>query len=226
MDESAHGSAGDFSAVPLFPLPGLVLLPHAVLPLHIFEDRYRAMTADALAGDQQIAMALLRPGWEKDYYARPLIEPVVCVGRIMSWEKLADGKYNFLLQGTARARVVREREDGAYRVAQLARIEETSIMELDLVDYRERLTHVFSHGALAETPVGRQFSQLLMTPMPTDHVADVLAFNLIESVELKLALLGDGDVRRRVGRIVAAIEQVRPMLEAAAMRTTRDSASN
>jgi hypothetical protein len=49
--------------VPLFPLPNVVLFPRAVLPLHIFEERYKAMTADVLAGDRLIAMALLRPGW-------------------------------------------------------------------------------------------------------------------------------------------------------------------
>src|SRR3954466_5571076 len=108
----------DLSAVPLFPLPSVVLFPRAVLPLHIFEDRYRAMTADALEGDRLIAMALLRPGWEKSYYGRPAIEPVVCVGRIVSHEKLADGKYNFLLQGLVRAVVVREhlQHETPYRI--------------------------------------------------------------------------------------------------------------
>src|SRR5881275_2591828 len=110
----------DLSSVALFPLPSVVLFPRAVLPLHIFEDRYRAMTADALIGDRRIAMALLKPGWEKTYYGKPEIEPVVCVGRILSHEKLADGKYNFLLQGELRARIVRELPaDQTYRRAQL-----------------------------------------------------------------------------------------------------------
>src|SRR5687767_7158030 len=112
-----HGSMTDasdvdFAAVPLFPLPSVVLFPRAVLPLHIFEDRYRAMTADALAGDKVVAMALLKAGWEKSYYGRPAIEPVVCVGKILSHEKLPDGKYNFLLQGVQRARVIRENGAG------------------------------------------------------------------------------------------------------------------
>src|SRR5450432_958575 len=85
--------------VPLFPLPNVVLFPRAVLPLHIFEQRYKAMTAAALRGEKLIAMALLKPGWEKNYYSRPEIEPVVCVGRIVAQEKLGDGTYNFLLQG-------------------------------------------------------------------------------------------------------------------------------
>src|SRR5438105_7782889 len=101
-------SPTDLSAVPLFPLPNVVLFPRAVLPLHIFEERYKVMTAEALAGERQVAMALLKPGWEKNYYHRPAIDPVVCVGTILSYELLADGKYNFLLQGHTRARVVRE----------------------------------------------------------------------------------------------------------------------
>src|SRR5215210_2043649 len=108
----------DLSSVPLFPLPNVVLFPRAVLPLHIFEERYKEMTADALSGSRQIAMALLKPGWEKNYYHRPAIEPIVCVGTILSHERLADGTYNFLLQGHTRARFVREFGDKPYRLAE------------------------------------------------------------------------------------------------------------
>src|SRR4051794_8696910 len=110
--EPGRGSAPALSStIPLFPLPNVVLFPRAVLPLHIFEERYKLMTADAIAGRRQIAMALLRQGWEKSYYGRAEVEPVVCVGTILSHEKLPDGKYNFLLQGHARARVVKELTD-------------------------------------------------------------------------------------------------------------------
>src|ERR1700722_8774241 len=98
----------DACYAPLFPLPNVVLLPRAVLPLHIFEERYKAMIADALAGGRRIAMCLLKPGWEKNYHAKPAIEQAVCVGRILSAEKLPDEKYNFLLQGEIRGKIVRE----------------------------------------------------------------------------------------------------------------------
>src|SRR3954451_1252177 len=98
-----HGDPFDLGVVPLFPLPNVVLFPRAVLPLHIFEERYRAMIADALNGQRQIAMALLKPGWERDYYSRPEIEPIVCVGQILTHEQLGDGNYNLLLQGSVRA---------------------------------------------------------------------------------------------------------------------------
>jgi len=58
-------------AVPVFPLPNVVFFPHTILPLHIFEPRYRTMVADAERGDGCIAISLLREGWEKDYEAAP-----------------------------------------------------------------------------------------------------------------------------------------------------------
>src|SRR4051794_40652170 len=120
----------DLGAVPLFPLPNVVLLPRAVLPLHVFEERYKEMTADVLrSGSRVIAMALLRAGWEKDYYQAPAIEPVVCVGRILSHERLEDGRYNFLLQGVMRARVVREVRQRPYRVAEVRPVVEVTASE-------------------------------------------------------------------------------------------------
>src|SRR4051812_49304478 len=133
----------DLNSVALFPLPGVVLFPRAVLPLHIFEDRYRAMTADALRGDKLIAMALLKPGWEKSYYGRPAIEETVCVGRIISHEKLADGKYNFLLQGVTPARVHRENQVQPYRRAELKPVVCTEVSEADLEHQRRRLIDLF-----------------------------------------------------------------------------------
>src|SRR4051812_37931477 len=95
--------------VPLFPLPNVVLFPRAILPLHIFEERYKQMTEDALASRRLVAMALLKPGWEKTYHQKHTpVDPVVCVGYIMQHERLEDGKFNFLLQGQMRARIVRE----------------------------------------------------------------------------------------------------------------------
>lgn len=201
----------DLSRVPLFPLPGVVLFPRAVLPLHIFEDRYRAMTADVLAGDKILAMALLKPGWEKSYYGRPAIEPVVCVGRILSHEKLPDGKYNFLLQGAQRARVIREHaadNPTSYRSAELQPLEETPALEIDLEDERRRLHELFTSTPLGGIGAGRQFRQIVKAPLPTAVVADLAAFTFLEDVPLKQSLLEDVDVRRRVGRTLAALQQV------------------
>src|SRR3954452_16656746 len=140
------------AAVPLFPLPNVGLLPHAVLPLHIFEERDKKMTADVLRGHKQIAMALLLPGWEKDYYGRPPIQPVVCVGTILSHERLADGRYNFLLRGHTRARIVRELHTDTYRQAELEPLPDTDADETELADARRQLVAMFDWPAYATLP--------------------------------------------------------------------------
>src|ERR1700681_1308865 len=92
----------------LFPLPNVVLFPHVVQPLHIFEPRYRQMTADALAGDRLIGLTLLQPGWEAGYAGRPPVHAVGCLGTIVAEQTLDDGRFNILLRGVSRFRVERE----------------------------------------------------------------------------------------------------------------------
>jgi Lon protease-like protein len=103
--------------IPLFPLPNVVLFPGVFLPLHIFEERYRALTRDALAGDRIIGMTLLRPGFEGDYHGRPPIYPVGCAGVISHSDRLPDGRYNIVLHGLSKFRIVEEMTDGEYRRA-------------------------------------------------------------------------------------------------------------
>jgi Lon protease-like protein len=97
----------------VFPLPNAVLLPHSVIPLHIFEPRYQALVEDALATDSVMGLCALRPGWEARYTGRPPLEPLFCAGTIVWHEKLAGGRSNILLQGVCRARVRKEFEPKA-----------------------------------------------------------------------------------------------------------------
>jgi len=101
----------------LFPLPNVVLFPGVPLALHIFEPRYRAMVADALASDRLIGMVLLRPGFEAHYEGRPPIFPIGCRGVIVQSARLDDGRYNIVLNGLERVRVVDENHERAYRRA-------------------------------------------------------------------------------------------------------------
>ena len=105
--------------IPLFPLPNVVLFPGVFLPLHIFEERYRALTRDALAGDRIIGMTLLRPGFEGDYHGRPPIYPVGCAGVISHSDRLPDGRYNIVLHGLSKFRIVEEMTEGEYRRARV-----------------------------------------------------------------------------------------------------------
>ena len=103
--------------LPIFPLPNVVLFPNVFLPLHIFEPRYREMVADALDSDRMIGMVLLRPGWEHDYEGRPPVYPIGCSGVITHVERLADGRYNIVLRGVERFRILEEDHERSYRRA-------------------------------------------------------------------------------------------------------------
>jgi uncharacterized protein len=205
-EPSADGAWDDLPLVPLFPLPNIVLFPRGVLPLHIFEERYKAMTRDALEGDRQVAMALLHPGWEKSYHGRPAIEPVVCIGTILSHEELPDGKYNYLLQGTMRARVMAEVGNEPYRLARLQPIEDITAPTGVMRARRQKLIDLFTADQVARTAIGRQFAKILATPLPTSEIADLAAFTFIEDAALKQSLLAEADVARRVAGTIELLE--------------------
>ena len=101
--------------VPLFPLSGAILFPRAQLPLHIFEPRYREMVRDAIEGAGRIAM--IQPLRFDDDNHAPLYA-VGCIGDLVSIEELDDGRFNIVLLGSNRFRLVDEAEtDSAYRCA-------------------------------------------------------------------------------------------------------------
>ena len=105
--------AGKRQRVPLFPLGGAILFPRSHLPLHIFEERYRAMVEDALAGPGRIAM--IQPADEND---PPSLYPVGCVGELVGVEELDDGRFNIMLLGSRRFRLLAEADGGTpYRQA-------------------------------------------------------------------------------------------------------------
>lgn len=110
--------------IPLFPLPNVVLFPGMPLPLHIFEPRYRKMVGDVLNGHRSIGMMLLRAGWEPEYQGRPAVYEIGCAGLLERCDPLADGRFNILLRGVSRFRIVAERAGEPYRLATVAPIED------------------------------------------------------------------------------------------------------
>jgi hypothetical protein len=124
--------------VPVFPLPNVVLFPHAVVPLHIFELRYRTMVRDALSGERVIAMALLRPGWERDYHANPEFHPLGCLARFEEVEWLPDDCYDLTLLGLARVRLGAPAREYPYRTVRVELLPEEPYTEEDPLVASER----------------------------------------------------------------------------------------
>jgi Lon protease-like protein len=109
---------GEF-LLPLFPLPNLVFFPQTRLPLHVFEPRYRQLITDVIASDQRFGIVLLRPGYESDYFGAPPLYACGTVAHIEQTETLDDGRYNILVHGQTRFRIVDEFSREPYRVARV-----------------------------------------------------------------------------------------------------------
>jgi hypothetical protein len=108
--------------MPIFPLSNVVLFPQLATPLHLFEPRYRQLGRDALAGDRRIGMVVVRPEFADDMAGDPPVFPIGCAGRVTESQRLPDGRYNIVLRGDYRFRVVEEeprREPRLYRVARV-----------------------------------------------------------------------------------------------------------
>lgn len=109
--------------LPLFPLSNVVLFPRVKTPLHLFEPRYRQLARDALAGGRRIAMVVVRPEHGSDLAGNPPIFPVGCAGEICESQRLPDGRYNLVLLGSERVRVVGETPPDGSRLYRVGRVE-------------------------------------------------------------------------------------------------------
>lgn len=201
-------------ALKVFPLPSAVLLPHAVLPLHIFEPRYRALVRDALAGDKVMALAQLEPGWEGQYGERPPLQPMMCAGLIIWHEELPDGRYNILLQGVCRARLLAELPpDKPYREVRVQPLPDPAYQGPE----EERLRQAVLDLA-GRVPVS--FAENLLPLAARSQggmLADVVAAAIVPEPERRQELLCELDVRTRllevvdeVAELVARLSPVKP----------------
>lgn len=185
---------------PLFPLPNTALFPHVTQPLHVFEPRYRELTADALSGERLIAIAALRPGWQSNYESKDVgVHPVACLGRITLDEQLPDGRYLLLLRGLCRARIVEERETPLpYRTARLQLL--SDIYPADATIDRQRRRRELLAAMHALEPERNHMVALLQqleSELSLGALCDVLAFALPAAVDVGVQLLSTLNVDER-----------------------------
>ena len=166
--------------VRLFPLPNLVLFPGVIQGLHIFEPRYRELMEDALAADELITVSLLKPEWELSGSENVPIHETVCVGKIVTHTETEDGRYNLLLIGLRRARIVREiHSEKPYRLAQVEILNEPKVeapAQLDLL--RDQLLKQFRTFAESRNLLENEsIQQLLAKDVPFGLLADLIGFS-------------------------------------------------
>ena len=178
--------------IPLFPLNSCVLMPNTTVPLHIFEMRYRMMTRTALDGNGLIAMAVFQGDrWRQDYEGNPPVRPCVCVGYILRHECLPDGRYNILLQGLNRARIVKELEPGTYRRAILEPLELEPPMELDLEPCRDRIEALLADPLLKQWSQVQAFNNWVSREIPTVAMLDQMVLALCRCTDERYRMLAE-----------------------------------
>ena len=196
MNESTDLPSDFNCEVRLFPLPDLVLFPSSILPLHIFEARYREMTREALAEDQLITMAT-QMDTEGENDKPSGVAKGVCIGRIIAHEKLVNGRYHLALAGLQRALISHEIDTSApFRRAIVHLVEEED--EGHSKEARALVTELARSIASAPPPLANP----LIEKLEFDNISlatftDVVAFHLPLTTDVKLQLLVDGNPHSR-----------------------------
>jgi Lon protease-like protein len=210
--ESFADLQGFSGTAPLFPLPSVALFPNVTQPLHVFEPRYRELTADALAGERLIALATLQPGWETTYESKAApIHQVVCLGRITLDERLPDGRYLLLLRGLCRARIVSELSTPLlYRTAALQILEDAYPVQ-PTIDRDRRRRELIEIVRSLESDSARIAGLLdhLDSDLSLAALCDVLAFALQLPAAASMELLSATNVDQRSDLLLDQLRQLR-----------------
>ncbi len=194
----------------VFPLPSAVLLPGGALPLHIFEPRYRQLVAHALETDGVFAMAQVIPGQERLPTA-PGLEDMLCVGVISQHEQTEDGRYNLVLVGVARARLVRELpQTNEYREVEAEVLPDSSFDGSEETELRQAVLELV---ARLPQDVGQRIAQVTARAKG-GMLADVVAAAIFDDAIQRYEILSELDVSSRVRvvteELLLLVGQLRP----------------
>ncbi|HEV7281218.1 MAG TPA: LON peptidase substrate-binding domain-containing protein [Pirellulaceae bacterium] len=198
----------------LFPVPNLVMFPAVLQPLNVFELRYREMVKEALETDMLIAMANLQEGWENDYEGRPPVHSVACLGKIVMHTRLPDGRYNLLLQGLRRIKIVRETPPiRPFRIAEVEILDDEfeAAADSSRAEMHRELLDLFGVWASRSDFSPEQFRQIFSMSMPLGALADIVGYTIPFSDATRRRLLSETCVDRRASML---LKRLRKRLEA------------
>lgn len=195
------GIPDDFDGlVRMFPLPNLVLFPHVIQALHIFEPRYCDMLTESLESDHLVTMALLIPGWENHYQGKPKLASAVCIGRIISHSPTDDGRHNIFLAGLQRARIVEELDvTTSFRQARVEIMPDVMPEDFkeSIDEHRRELLNVFRSVIPRDSANSKTITDLLTQQLPLGILTDIVAYAANLPIPIKQMLLGEPNVKTR-----------------------------
>lgn len=192
----------DFSKpMPLFPLDRVVLLPHGVAPLNIFEPRYRQMVTDAIDSYGLIAMAVFAGAhWRREYHGRPAVRPAVCIGHMMQHMRQPDGTYLVILQGVCRAKIASELPADGDRLYRRVMLEPVGLGadDSEAGSLRDTFADALETSPLSELRNASSLAEHLRDEnLPTAAVLELVTMVLIDNIETRYRLLATGETTER-----------------------------
>lgn len=186
----------------VFPLPSAVLLPGGIMPLHIFEPRYRAMVKDAMGSDAVFAMAQVASGQEHQLSGQPALEPMLCAGVVTVHEALEDGRSNLVLTGVCRARIVSEwPQTRAWREVEAEVLPDAAYEGQEEAALRSAL---FELMARVPAEVGQRIAQVT-TGARGGGLADIVVGSLVADPERRFDVLRELDVPARLSLVTSEL---------------------
>lgn len=204
MIDVDHGLDRAREALPIFPLPRTVLLPGAMLPLHVFEQRYRDLVAHCREGWELMGIATLKPGYDADYEGRPEVFPEVGIGRMVAYQPLPDGRSNILLRYVGRGRIIEELPaEYSFRRVRVELLQERP--PADTAVYTEVRSLVRAIGAMSEQ--ARDEARRLLD-LEGSELLDTLARKLLRTTDDQRRYLAEDRLQVRGKLIVGALGEV------------------
>ncbi len=212
---------------PIFPLRQTVMFPHSVVPLHIFEPRYRQMLDDALDRVGQLVTATTHPHAEDEGpNDPPPLLPVGCVGQILDHERLPDGRYNVLLQGLCRVEIEELNEatdERLYRLGRLSPVVDSEAEQHDRPEARDLIRIALQGPGIGRMSMADDLQDLLdREEAPLDAIVDLLAHPLLRENRDRSEYLSLATLPERMALLLRTMRYI----NAAALRMTEDQESD
>ncbi len=209
-DEPLAFSPDQFSGqARVFPLPNLVMFPHVMQALHVFEPRYRAMVEEAIEGDRLMALGVLSPGWEQNYEGRPPLRSTACLCRIATHQRTKQGTYNVLVLGVRRLRLINELPPKKlFRVVEAELLDDVELEDAqdgDAAALQQELLAAFKRAMPKIPNAYEQLDQLLGSQITLGMLTDIVSYTIDLDLEIKMRLLAECDVLRRTRMLLDAI---------------------
>jgi Lon protease-like protein len=208
-EEAGEISISDeaLATLPIFPLPGMVLLPRTLVSLHIFEPRYRRMIEDVIDGHRLLALAMLNEDGAPDRFGRPAVHGVAGVGILRRSARLPDGRFNIVLEGAIRAAIDVELDPGLpYRRACARAIDD------EQPENPAELQTVLSsvHGLCAQlatrmSPEDAEVLERLHEITEPGPLADLVAAAVLQESQERQRILEEANIGKRLERAAASL---------------------